>query len=97
MRYDRGDEVTGWSTKRKAHLYTPTIHFTCEAKDGSLVIYMGKYPPLPKKIYTKEFIEERRLNMRLRKIFRKKEYVNYDDLPEALKSQVEPFEEFLFP
>lgn len=33
----------------------------------------------------------------LRTIFTRKEYVNFDDLPEALKKQIKPFEEFIYP
>lgn len=34
---------------------------------------------------------------KLRAIFTRKEYVYYDDLPEALKSQISPFDEVIYP
>jgi hypothetical protein len=37
------------------------------------------------------------LNHKLRSVFRRKEYVSYDELPEELKKQVTDFGEILFP
>lgn len=33
----------------------------------------------------------------LRKIFNRKEYIHYEDLPDTLREQIEPFEEFVYP
>jgi hypothetical protein len=39
---------------------------------------------------------QRLLWFKLHSCFTKKEYVSYEDLPEELKSQIQPFEEFLW-
>jgi len=37
------------------------------------------------------------LKHRLKELFTKKEFVTYENLPEKLRKQVRPFEEFTFP
>lgn len=41
--------------------------------------------------------EQKLLWWKLHTIFTKKEFVTYENLPEALRIQIEPFEEFTFP
>ncbi len=40
--------------------------------------------------------DDRLLTYKLVKLFNKKEFVNYDDLPLPLREDIKPFEEFLY-
>ena len=40
--------------------------------------------------------DQRLLWWKLRRTFDKREYIEYESLPEALQKQIEPFEEFLY-
>lgn len=41
--------------------------------------------------------DDRRLWHALRKIFTRKEFVTYENLPTTLQEQIHPFDEFIYP